>query len=155
SRRIPYAPPHISPPRRALLHTPPKHCTAASAVTCDYPESSAPHLLFGMSLPIAVAKNLAQAPYLVHRYAGAPRHAGHSFGLVFCRVIAYVHDSMKEVLWRHGIYVLICIRIHPTLMAWIPRPNWLPKRPSRVCIAWPLRTTISWPRCQKLSKLAS
>src|SRR5262245_20286194 len=90
--------------RRALLQEVPKRCTAVSAVMCDHPESFTPHLFFTMSLPLSVAKTLAQGPCLVHRPAGATRRANHSSGLVFCRVIAYVHDSMKEVLWLHGVY---------------------------------------------------
>src|SRR5215471_4371621 len=128
--------------RRVLLPTPPQPCTAAAAVVYDHPESFTAHIFFRTLLPFSVVKTLAQAPCLVHRPAGVTRGAGHCFGLVFCRVIAYVHDSMKEVLWLHGVYALICIRIHLTPTVWTPRLNWLPKRPSRVYIAWLLRTTI-------------
>src|SRR5215216_3966376 len=90
-------------PRRALPQAVPKHCTTASAVMCDHPESFTPHIFFAMSLPLSVAKTLAQGPCLVHRPAGATRYAGHSSGLVFYRVIAYVHDSIEGgvmVTWR-------------------------------------------------------
>src|SRR5262249_58911299 len=82
--------------RRALLQAAPKHGTAASAVVCDHPGSITPHILFDILLPLFVAKTLAQAPCLVHRPVGATSGTGHASGLVFCRVIAYVHDSMKE-----------------------------------------------------------
>src|SRR5216683_5859358 len=124
--------------RRSRLQAAPQHCTAASAVVCDHPESFTLRISFSMSLHFSVAKTLAQALCLVHRPTGATRDAGQCFSLVFCRVIAYVHDSLKEVLWLHGVYALICICIHPTPTVWIPRPNWLPKRPSRVYIALPL-----------------
>ena len=80
----------------------------------DHPESFTPHIFFNTLLPFSIVKTLAQAPCLVHRFTGATSGAGQCFGLVFCRVIAYVHDSMKEVLWLHGVYALICIRIHLT-----------------------------------------